>query len=160
MLMDEPFGALDAITRSRLQEELRRIHDRLGQTILFVTHDIEEAVRLADQIVVMREGRVVQFDTPLHIVTKPADDFVADLVGARDVLRRLSLVHVSAVPLLDGRAEGPKISIDADLRTALGLLMESGASCLSVIDRDGSILGALDLATIQAASTAADPVAP
>jgi hypothetical protein len=71
----------------------------------------------------------------------------------------LSLVHVSAVPLLPPSAGGPEISIDADLRTALGLLMESGATCLSVIDRDGHVAGALDLATIQAASGEADPVA-
>ncbi len=83
MLMDEPFGALDAITRSRLQDELRRIHRRISQTVLFVTHDIEEAVRLADRIVVMRSGQIVQVGTPLEIVSEPADQFVAGSRGRR-----------------------------------------------------------------------------
>ena len=73
LLMDEPFGALDAITRARLQEELRELHERLGQTIVFVTHDIDEAALLADRIAVMREGEVVQYDTPLNVIMQPAD---------------------------------------------------------------------------------------
>ena len=84
LLMDEPFGALDAITRGRLQEELRELHERLGQTIVFVTHDIDEAVLLADRIAVMREGAVVQFDTPVNVIMRPANSFVAELVGADD----------------------------------------------------------------------------
>ena len=97
LLMDEPFGALDAITRSRLQQELCELHDRLGQTIVFVTHDIDEAARLADRIAVMREGRVLQYDTPLNVIMNPADEFVANLVGADDTMRRLSLVSADAV---------------------------------------------------------------
>src|SRR5438477_3170061 len=97
MLMDEPFAAIDNITRRRLQDELLDIQSKVRKTILFVTHDVEEAIRLADEIAVMREGKVVQYDTPLNILTAPADDFVADLVGAEDVLRRLSLIPVGAV---------------------------------------------------------------
>ncbi len=157
LLMDEPFGALDAITRGRLQEELRQIHRRFGQTILFVTHDIEESVRLADAIVVMREGRVVQYDTPMRIVMEPADDLVAELVGAGDVLRRLSLLPVAAAvePLAASRAgaapgrDGPSVARSANLRVALSALLESRSERLTVVDEDARPVGTIDLAAIQ-----------
>src|SRR5206468_1065716 len=97
MLMDEPFAAIDNITRRRLQDELLDIQGKVRKTILFVTHDVDEAIRLADKIAVMREGKVVQYDTPLNILSSPADTFVAQLVGANDVLRRLSLLGVRSV---------------------------------------------------------------
>ncbi len=160
MLMDEPFGALDAITRGRLQQELARIHRQFRQTILFVTHDIEEAVHLADKIVVMREGRVVQFDTPLAIVTEPANDFVADLVGSNDVLRRLSLVPVAAaVEPLDSALAGnaPEISQWVFLRDALSQLVDSGADRLVVVDEDGHPVGTLSLRAVQRAAAPPSP---
>ncbi|MBA3337412.1 MAG: ABC transporter ATP-binding protein [Chloroflexia bacterium] len=152
LLMDEPFGAIDAITRARLQDELRHIHRRFGQTILFVTHDIEEAVRLATKIVVMRAGEVVQFAEPLRIITQPADEFVAELVGAGDVLRRLSLVPVSVAsrPLQGAVIPGePAIPHSASLRAALSLLLESHVSRLLVHDDDAWPIGQLDLDAIQ-----------
>ena len=90
--MDEPFGALDPITRLRLQTELRRLHREVGKTIIFVTHDIDEAIQMGDRIAILREGGVLaQYDTPDAILAHPADDFVAQFIGEDRALRRLAL---------------------------------------------------------------------
>src|SRR5262245_39791198 len=152
MLMDEPFGAIDAITRARLQEELMSIQRKLRKTILFVTHDVEEALRLADKIVIMRAGRIVQYDTPLNIITRPRDAFVQELAGTEDRLRRLSLVKVGDVLAARGysdRVVAPEeiheseqtIGPDDDLRSALSELLRSGAEALTVVGADGRPLG-------------------
>jgi osmoprotectant transport system ATP-binding protein len=160
VLMDEPFSAIDAITRGRLQDELLTIQRRLRKTILFVTHDVEEALRLADRIIVMREGAIVQFDTPLEILSRPADEQVRQLVGANDQLRRLSLVPVSAALVPNARAAGDAPRIDAadDLRSALSLLLASGAESLAVT-RDGAVIGSLGFEQIRGASRAVEQVA-
>ena len=156
LLMDEPFGALDAITRARLQEELRALHERLGQTIVFVTHDIDEAALLADRIAVMSEGKVVQYDTPANIIMRPANRFVADLVGADDLLRRLSLVSVAAAMVTLDEDDGigpdePAIELPMRVRPVLSMLLESGAPRVVVCD-EGKPVGYLDLPAIQAVS--------
>jgi osmoprotectant transport system ATP-binding protein len=91
LLMDEPFAAVDAIVRASLQDEIARVHRELGTTIVFVTHDVDEALRLADRVVVMNAGRVVQADAPVTILEHPADDFVRNLVGVDEETRRLAL---------------------------------------------------------------------
>jgi osmoprotectant transport system ATP-binding protein len=153
MLMDEPFGALDAITRRHLQDELRSIQQRLHKTILFVTHDVDEALRLADRIIVMREGKIVQFDTPLHLLEHPVDEFVAQLVAADDLLRRLTLINVAAVmtPLDAGRQiqREPMIKATTDLRSALTLLLSSGADQLMVVDGNGDAVGTVTFERVQ-----------
>jgi osmoprotectant transport system ATP-binding protein len=152
VLMDEPFGAIDAINRARLQDELLRIQTMLHKTIIFVTHDVEEAFKLGDRIVVMREGHIVQEGAPLEVAMAPADDFVRDLVGANDMLRRLSMLPVAAAPLAPVSApvgELPTISASGNLRTALGLLLQSGAPALIVVDDAGAAVGRLDFAAMR-----------
>lgn len=160
MLMDEPFGALDAITRARLQDEFRMIQQKLHKTILFVTHDVDEALRLADRIAVMRAGRIVQHDRPLAMITHPHDDFVRQLLTSDDVLRQLSLVPVSVVVaagVASGAAGGPGASdvtavrTSDSLRTALSLLLQSGAPALTVINTGGGSVGRLTFEDIRRA---------
>ncbi len=91
LLMDEPFAAVDAIVRASLQDEIARVHRELGTTIVFVTHDVDEALRLADRVVVMNAGRVVQTGAPDELLERPADDFVRHLVGVDAETRRLAL---------------------------------------------------------------------
>jgi osmoprotectant transport system ATP-binding protein len=99
MLMDEPFGAIDPITRERLQTEFLQLQERIRKTIVFVTHDIDEALRLGDRIAIFAEGsRLAQFDTPLEILTNPADEFVRSFIGEGSALRRLSLLQVGDLP--------------------------------------------------------------
>lgn len=165
MLMDEPFGAIDAITRTRLQDELAGIHRQLHKTVMFVTHDVEEALRLADKIIVMREGQIVQYDTPLRIVMRPADSFVQRLVGTEDILRRLSLITVGEALAMRGHGNGRPALHDSgvggsatlrpsdDLRSAIAHLLRSGADSLAVVDDDGATLGHLSIADLHAAAT-------
>ena len=147
MLMDEPFAAIDNITRTRLQDALLDIQRTVRKTILFVTHDVEEALRLADEIVVMREGHVLQYDTPLNLLTHPADAFVGRLLGADDVLRRLSLVSVGALmEPADGMPPGDvALAPSDDLRHALGVLLAEGRDSLPVRDETGAVIGCLSL---------------
>lgn len=152
ILMDEPFGAVDAITRTGLQEALLQLQRQLHKTILFVTHDVEEALRLADKLVVMKDGRVHQYDTPFNILKNPADDFVRELVGADDMVRQLGLIRVEAAmqPLpSDFIANGqPTIPQDSSLRQALSLLLGDGVTSLVVTD-GAEPVGVLTLRQIQ-----------
>jgi len=109
LLMDEPFGALDTITRKVLQDELLRIQSQVKKTIIFVTHDVEEALKLADRIVVMKDGRIEQSGTPIELLHRPATPFVRRLLGADDLLQRLSVLPVSRVmrPWPGATAPGP-----------------------------------------------------
>lgn len=155
MLMDEPFGALDAITRRRLQNALIRIHKQISQTVVFVTHDIDEALKLADKIAVMREGRIEQYGPPLEILQSPANDFVARLVGADDVLRRFSLITAGdAMDPLPSDVDGiPTVDRETYLRDVLGVMAESGAPYLVVTNGESDEpIGALSFESIQRAA--------
>ena len=145
MLMDEPFGALDPITRARLQDEFLRLHNELRKTVIFVTHDIDEAIKMGDRIAILREGGVlVQYDTPDAILADPADEFVARFVGADRSLKRLALKRLSEIELaaLNGREpSGPTVSASTTLRDALALMLGEGTRHLTVTDEGGREIG-------------------
>ncbi len=140
LLMDEPFGAVDAIVRTALQDETLRIHEALGTTIFFVTHDVDEALRIADRIVVMEAGKIVQADVPLRLLAKPATPYVERLLDTRDAVRRLQLIRVRDA--METSAGGPtqgSIGPDSSLREALGAFLE-GADRLAVSGERGGTL--------------------
>ncbi|MFE1341928.1 betaine/proline/choline family ABC transporter ATP-binding protein [Streptomyces sp. NPDC058733] len=134
LLMDEPFGAVDPITREHLQDELIRLQRELRKTIVFVTHDIDEAVKLGDRIAVLRErSRIAQFDTPEAILTRPADAFVSGFTGAGAALKRLNLTRVR-----DMRTDGcPTVTVDTPLQQIIGLLRTGGTGEILLLDRRG-----------------------
>ncbi|WP_281827045.1 ABC transporter ATP-binding protein [Jannaschia rubra] len=149
LLMDEPFGALDPIIRARAQDDLRHIQQRLGSTILLVTHDMEEAIRLGDRVAVMDGGRLVQHATPAELIARPASAFVADMVGnVERPLRLLSLIPASEAAE-DGPAEGEPLPAGSSLRDALSACLWTGRTAVP-IHRDGASAGRVTLDAIRA----------
>jgi osmoprotectant transport system ATP-binding protein len=153
MLMDEPFGALDPITRDRLQLEFLRLHEEVRRTVIFVTHDIDEAIKLGDRIAILREGgHLAQYDTPDRILAHPADEFVERFVGADRGLKRLALRRLEEIELepLNGTppADAPRAPGSTTLRDALSLMMSEGADPLVVVDSGGTPIGLLSVARV------------
>jgi osmoprotectant transport system ATP-binding protein len=147
MLMDEPFGALDPITRARLQQELLRIQHELRKTIVFVTHDIDEAILLGDRIAILREGGILaQYDTPERLLASPADEFVARFLGADRGLKLLALRRLDEIDLapLDG-TRGVTAEGSTTLRDALSLMITAGSRSLVVVDDAGEARGVVTL---------------
>ncbi len=154
MLMDEPFGAIDPINRERLQDELLRVQREVRKTIVFVTHDIDEAIKLGDRIAILREGGVLaQYATPDELLAAPADEFVARFVGADRGLKRLTLTRVGDVELLpvNGHEPGATVTRETSLRDALSLVLSDGNRPLTVLDGDGRPQGLVTLELISAA---------
>jgi len=149
LLMDEPFAAVDPITRDALQSELAHIHRATGKTIVFVTHDIEEALRLATQIAIMERGRIVQLGTPLDILENPANDFVRDFVGHHGLGLKLLSVRKIADRLRRGEtADGEPLALDASLGEALSAMTARHTDRLPVCDADGHNVGVIALADL------------
>jgi osmoprotectant transport system ATP-binding protein len=156
LLMDEPFGAVDAIERSHLQDEMKNVHRSLHKTIVFVTHDVDEALGLGELIVVMRDGRIAQAGTPVDVLCHPADAFVATLMDADDALRRLSVVDVATAMDAGDRGVSPSsIAMSATLRDALSKMAGSGDRRLAVLDDDVRV-GTLTLDRVLAAARSND----
>jgi osmoprotectant transport system ATP-binding protein len=150
MLMDEPFGAVDPVIRHRLQMEFLGILRRLKKTVLFVTHDIDEAVRMGDLVAVMNEGRLVQFDRPDRLLAEPRDAFVADFVGADRALKALALVTAAeAAAPVAAPDHAPSVAGDVSLREALSVMLAAHADQVSVVNGAGRPVGRLTLAMIR-----------
>jgi osmoprotectant transport system ATP-binding protein len=156
MLMEEPFGAIDPISRERLQNEFLRLQAELRKTIVFVTHDIDEAIKMGDRIAILRQGGILaQYATPAELLMAPADEFVEDFVGADRALKRLSLQRVRDLELLpprDDGVSGPAISPDSLLRDALSELLAHEAHDAPVVD-DGHVVGVLSIDLLSRAIT-------
>jgi osmoprotectant transport system ATP-binding protein len=149
LLMDEPFGAVDPITRDALQAELSHIHRATNKTIVFVTHDIEEALRLATRIAVMDQGRIAQLGAPLEILEHPASDFVADFVGRGSIGLKLLSLRTIGDRLRPGEiAAGEPLPLDTSLRDALSAMATRHAEKLPVCDAQGRHVGAIALADL------------
>ena len=164
MLMDEPFGAIDPITRERLQDDFLRLHKEIRKTVIFVTHDIDEAIKMGDRIAILRQGGILaQYDTPEAILANPADDFVARFSGADRGLKRLSLRRLSDVELLeptpDARDGAPTAGLNTTLRDALSLMLTGASDSLLVTDVDGTVVGMITIDLVgRLLSTAPDEV--
>ena len=156
LLMDEPFGAVDPLTRERLQSQFLQIQNKLKKTVILVTHDLDEAIRLADKIAVMRSGKLVQHDTPEAILSNPADKFVHDFVGVDRALKRLSRISVKEFTR-------PTVSVRVDATREEALAATKGRRSAWVVDEAGRPVGWIDRASLDAPgplkdiAVAADP---
>jgi ABC-type proline/glycine betaine transport system permease subunit/ABC-type proline/glycine betaine transport system ATPase subunit len=152
MLMDEPFGSTDPITRARLQDEFLRLQREVRKTIVFVTHDFDEALKVGDRIAVLRPRSVLaQYDTPEAILAAPADDYVASFAGSKRNLKRLALIRVADLDLGPPPADGlPPIAREATLRDALDTMVRTGSTAVAVTDA-GRVLGVCDVPRLVAA---------
>jgi osmoprotectant transport system ATP-binding protein len=155
LLMDEPFGALDPIIREKAQDDLLEIQRKFGTTAVLVTHDIDEAFRLGDRVAVMSEGRLLQYDRPEVLVTRPANPLVARMTGSAErAMRLLSLTTAGEAALpsapSDGIADGPVVPATASLREVLSELLWRGSECATVVDANGTPCGWLTVAAILA----------
>ena len=149
MLMDEPFGAIDPINRERLQDEFLRLQATVRKTVVFVTHDIDEAIKMGDRIAILREGGVLaQYASPAELLSHPADEFVAQFVGADRGLKQLSLTTLADVDLIAPNGLAPsdlRVPLRSTVRDALSMILTSGGRPLTVVDENEKVAGLVTL---------------
>ena len=148
LLMDEPFGAVDPVNREVIQDEFLRMQKSLRKTVLFVSHDIDEAVKMADRIAIFRAGRLEQYAAPDELLARPVNDFVAGFVGSDRTLKRLRRIHVSEMiaglpAARNGDERLPRVTPADDLRRVAALFLEHSVDALVCVDADGRPLGRL-----------------
>lgn len=136
MLMDEPFGALDPITRRKIQDEFLHIQEKICKTIVFVTHDIDEAIKMGDKIAVMKGGRLVQFGTPEEILSNPADEFVESLIGTNSTLKMMNLIRCREI-----MREVPVVIFDEDAEVVLRKTENKNSKSIAVVDDKEKLIG-------------------
>lgn len=147
ILMDEPFGALDPITRDTLQEEFKKLQKEMDKTIVFVTHDMDEAIKLADKIVIMNQGEIVQFGTPDEILRNPANEFVEDFIGKDRLLQ--TRPDVSKVEQIMN-ANPVTVNEETSLKDAIQLMRKARVDSLLVVDQANRLKGFVDIEMIDA----------
>jgi osmoprotectant transport system ATP-binding protein len=145
LLMDEPFGAIDPITRVELQNELLKVQQEIRKTIIFVTHDIYEAIKMGDKIALMNEGRLVQYAPPAELLFKPKDAFVASFVGADRALKGLQLIRAQEVM----RKDAPTVSLDENVEIAKERMKQERTDWLAVIDAEGRFAGWIESSDLE-----------
>ncbi|MEP7062900.1 MAG: ABC transporter ATP-binding protein [Betaproteobacteria bacterium] len=148
LLMDEPFGAIDPINREVIQDEFLKMHRRLGKTVMFVSHDIDEAVKMADKVAIFRAGKLEQFDSPDNILAHPANTFIADFVGTDRTLKRLRLVKVADAL----QAASPRVCVDDGCEQAVAMMREHAQDFIVVVDAEGRPQGYAELDTLDGRS--------
>jgi osmoprotectant transport system ATP-binding protein len=152
MLMDEPFGAVDPIARDRLQNDFLRLHAEVQKTVIFVTHDIDEAIKMGHRMAILKDGELVQYGTPDEILASPANDFIADFVGADRGLKRLllrKLAEIELSPAANGeRDDLPTIDEDTCLRDALSMMVTQRVSALTVLGTAGERRGTVSMESL------------
>lgn len=155
MLMDEPFGATDPITREKLQLEFLRLQESIGKTIVFVTHDFDEAIKLGDRIAVLGpKSKIEQFDTPARILANPASDYVSSFIGEGAALKRLALLLVENTrlgPASKAKEKAGHVLVSDNLREALDRIVLAGGQAISVQDKTGATVGSLSIEQISEA---------
>jgi len=162
MLMDEPFGAIDPIARDRLQNDFLRLHRQVRKTVIFVTHDIDEAIKMGDRIAIMRDGHLIQMAPADELLAKPVNEFVASFVGADRGLKRLRVRTLEDIELEPAPSDGgkaPVITRENSLHNALSLMLAEGTTQLAVTDGDGTVVGGVTLETITHLIAPADEAA-